>query len=38
MTSSDGWELNRVLGNGGFGIVELWVHIQSGKKIGNILV
>lgn len=36
MTSSDTWKLNRVLGTGGFGTVELWIHVQSGKKIGNI--
>ncbi|KYN20429.1 Inhibitor of nuclear factor kappa-B kinase subunit beta [Trachymyrmex cornetzi] len=33
MTSNDDWKLNRVLGSGGFGIVELWIHVQSGKKI-----
>ncbi|KYN31807.1 Inhibitor of nuclear factor kappa-B kinase subunit beta [Trachymyrmex septentrionalis] len=33
MTSNNDWKLNRVLGSGGFGIVELWIHIQSGKKI-----
>ncbi|XP_011707649.1 PREDICTED: inhibitor of nuclear factor kappa-B kinase subunit alpha [Wasmannia auropunctata] len=33
MMSSDGWKLNRVLGSGGFGTVELWAHVQSGKKI-----
>ncbi|XP_025072887.1 uncharacterized protein LOC105422150 [Pogonomyrmex barbatus] len=38
MTSIDGWKLSRVLGTGGFGIVELWTHVQSGKKIGNTLI
>ncbi|KYQ48969.1 Inhibitor of nuclear factor kappa-B kinase subunit beta [Trachymyrmex zeteki] len=33
MTSNDDWKLNRVLGSGGFGVVELWIHVQSGKKI-----
>ncbi|XP_077279296.1 inhibitor of nuclear factor kappa B kinase subunit beta [Temnothorax americanus] len=33
MTSTDGWKLNRVLGTGGFGTVELWIHVPSGKKI-----
>lgn len=36
MTSSDTWKLSRILGTGGFGTVELWIHVQSGKKIGNI--
>lgn len=31
--SFDGWSLDRVLGTGGFGIVELWVHV-SGTKLG----
>ncbi|RLU24379.1 hypothetical protein DMN91_002467 [Ooceraea biroi] len=31
--SSDGWTLSRTLGTGGFGIVELWIHVQSGKKL-----
>ncbi|XP_020296804.1 inhibitor of nuclear factor kappa-B kinase subunit alpha-like isoform X2 [Pseudomyrmex gracilis] len=31
--SSDTWKLHRVLGTGGFGVVELWVHIQSDKKL-----
>ena len=29
----EGWNLNQILGSGGFGIVELWTH-ESGKKIG----
>ncbi|KAL0121196.1 hypothetical protein PUN28_008700 [Cardiocondyla obscurior] len=33
MTSADSWKLNRILGSGGFGVVELWVHDQSGKRI-----
>ncbi|XP_039310188.1 inhibitor of nuclear factor kappa-B kinase subunit alpha isoform X2 [Solenopsis invicta] len=33
MTSIDGWELNRVLGSGGFGTIELWIHEQTSKKI-----
>ncbi|XP_043511347.1 inhibitor of nuclear factor kappa-B kinase subunit alpha-like isoform X1 [Frieseomelitta varia] len=28
----EGWSLNKILGSGGFGIVELWTH-ESGKKI-----
>ncbi|KAK9303085.1 hypothetical protein QLX08_005136 [Tetragonisca angustula] len=28
----EGWNLNQILGSGGFGIVELWTH-ESGKKI-----
>ncbi|XP_053973382.1 inhibitor of nuclear factor kappa-B kinase subunit alpha-like [Hylaeus volcanicus] len=28
----DGWRLNKILGTGGFGIVELWVH-TSDKKL-----
>lgn len=31
--SSDSWKLNCVLGTGGFGIVELWAHVQSGQKL-----
>ncbi|XP_029167481.1 inhibitor of nuclear factor kappa-B kinase subunit alpha-like isoform X2 [Nylanderia fulva] len=31
--SSDNWKLNCILGTGGFGIVELWEHVQSGKKL-----
>lgn len=29
----EGWSLDKVLGSGGFGVVELWTH-KSGKKIG----
>ena len=28
----EGWSLDKVLGSGGFGIVELWIH-KSGKKL-----
>jgi len=34
--SSSGWTLNRTLGTGGFGTVELWIHDQSGRKLGNL--
>ncbi|XP_014483184.1 PREDICTED: inhibitor of nuclear factor kappa-B kinase subunit beta-like isoform X2 [Dinoponera quadriceps] len=30
--SSNDWKFNRTLGAGGFGTVELWMHVQSGKK------
>lgn len=33
---SNDWKLNRILGTGGFGTVELWVHVQSGKKLGKL--
>ncbi|XP_012234251.1 inhibitor of nuclear factor kappa-B kinase subunit beta [Linepithema humile] len=32
-TMSSDWKLSRILGTGGFGTVELWVHVQSGKKL-----
>lgn len=32
---SNGWELNRILGVGGFGTVQLWIHTQSGQKLGK---
>ena len=32
--SIDGWSLNKVLGSGGFGIVELWVH-TSGTRLAS---
>ncbi|KMR03298.1 inhibitor of nuclear factor kappa-b kinase subunit beta [Lasius niger] len=33
IVSSDNWKLNCILGTGGFGIVELWAHVQTGKKL-----
>nr|XP_003702368.1 PREDICTED: inhibitor of nuclear factor kappa-B kinase subunit alpha-like isoform X1 [Megachile rotundata] len=30
-TSIDGWSLHRILGSGGFGIVELWAHANGTK-------
>lgn len=35
IVSSDGWELSQILGSGGFGTVQLWVHAKSGKKVGK---
>lgn len=35
IVSSDNWKLSCILGTGGFGIVELWAHVQSGKKLGK---
>ena len=29
--SFDGWSLDRILGTGGFGVVELWVHVNGTK-------
>ncbi|EFN80550.1 Inhibitor of nuclear factor kappa-B kinase subunit beta [Harpegnathos saltator] len=31
--SSNNWKLSKILGVGGFGIVELWIHAQSNKKL-----
>lgn len=35
IASSDNWKLKRILGTGGFGIVELWAHAQTGGKLGK---
>lgn len=35
IVSSDNWKLKCILGTGGFGIVELWTHIQNGEKLGK---
>ncbi|XP_076235630.1 inhibitor of nuclear factor kappa B kinase subunit beta [Calliopsis andreniformis] len=32
LVTLDGWSFNKVLGSGGFGTVELWIH-TSGKKL-----
>ncbi|XP_070150197.1 inhibitor of nuclear factor kappa-B kinase subunit beta [Polyergus mexicanus] len=33
IASNDNWKLKRILGTGGFGIVELWAHAQTGEKL-----
>ncbi|XP_050458472.1 uncharacterized protein LOC126855123 isoform X2 [Cataglyphis hispanica] len=33
IVSSDNWKLKCILGTGGFGIVELWAHVQNGEKL-----
>lgn len=30
------WTFDKVLGSGGFGIVQLWTH-KNGKKIGTLI-
>lgn len=33
---SNNWTLSQTLGTGGFGIVQLWVHVRTGEKLGKL--